>query len=282
MSIHKNTTPVILAGGRIDPEFGAFTGVSHTSQLMFQGQTILERTLHAIKQSGLSNKPILVSSLHDPDEDRYSLLPDQGDLADNVLAALYVAPTKRIVTISTDLPLITASVISELLTRMSGEERRLKREIDFCYSVSEVSRCDVIMPGMKHTAMTFKEGGSYTGGNIMLVSKDAVADKVFVEKVLKARKSKRDLSKLIIKNGICKHPIAVAPFMTMVLKGMKKVQGKPLATRAFPFEKMGSLVSAFTGVKCAVVQAAPQIACDIDSLESWHLLLEHHPEKVLH
>ncbi len=106
-----------------------------------------------------------------------------GDLIDNVKAGLAGTSTEYVLVCASDIPLVTVDVMSHLLAEC------LRQGADFCYPVSTKEDCDRMFPGVHRTYLRLRDG-TFTGGNVMFVRKEALVNAwPLIEKMLTYRKS---------------------------------------------------------------------------------------------
>lgn len=114
--------------------------------------------------------------------DQVRLVEPGPSLFDNVQIGLKVAATEYAVICASDVPLVTAAILEDLL------DRCLSTGADFCYPVSGKEDCDRAFPGVTRTYAALREG-QFTGGNVFFV-KRAVVERAWpmVEKMIAYRK----------------------------------------------------------------------------------------------
>lgn len=269
--ISESATPVILAGGEIDSELGRSAGVKHTSHLVIREDTIFSHTLAVIEKGEFSEKPIVVSS-HHPASERYHLIPDQGGLWPNIKAALEAADTDHIVTHASDMPYLRHIDVDKALRKMEvvvNKQGRGRYGIDFCYGVANPADCKKLID-MERTSYRFRKGDEYTGVNVMLVSQRVLQIEDLAEEVLSYRKNKRMLVKTLLSYGFKHHLPAMVPFSLDLYRGWRHK-----TSTVMRYKKLPGLISAITGMRCAVIDCEPRLAIDVDNLEQWEIAQQH-------
>ena len=114
---------------------------------------------------------------------RVVLVDPGGDLMENVKKGLSAATTECVLVCASDIPLVTAEVVEDLLSRS------LQSGADFCYPVSSKEDCERTFPGVKRTYVTLRDG-TFTGGNMFFVRKSVVERAwPMAEKMIGYRKS---------------------------------------------------------------------------------------------
>jgi hypothetical protein len=101
---------------------------------------------------------------------------------DNIEAAVAELPgARQILTVASDLPLLTPKVISAFLDRCSGE-------VDFYYPVVPQAAVEGRFPGARKTYVKVVDG-TFCGGSVILFDPEALGRiRPFVEHVIAARK----------------------------------------------------------------------------------------------
>lgn len=113
-----------------------------------------------------------------------NIIEGTGSIVSNILLALENFPEdKKILIVTSDIPMITSEAIEDFIERC-GES-----DADLCYSIVDKKVNDMKYPGIRRTYARLWEG-RFTGGNVFYFN-PAVKDKCkdFVEKMLEYRKS---------------------------------------------------------------------------------------------
>ncbi|NLT94962.1 MAG: NTP transferase domain-containing protein [Clostridia bacterium] len=109
----------------------------------------------------------------------------------NALENLDVKDESRILIVTSDIPLITGSIIDDFLKRCSGEEG------DVIYPIISKSLNQIKFPGVERTYVKLRDG-IYTGGNIFLVNPRIIKPCALkAEEVVMLRKSPLKLANYI-------------------------------------------------------------------------------------
>lgn len=157
-------------------------------------------------------------------------------LFDNVQIGLAKVQTEYALICASDIPLVTPAILDDLL------DRCLESGADFCYPVSSKEDCDKVFPGVERTYVALKEG-TFTGGNVFFVRKDAVQNAwPMVNKMIEYRKKPLKMA------GV----LGVGLLVKLVLKVAKVSE----------FEKrVGDLLNLKPK---AILNASPEIGVDVD------------------
>ena len=168
---------IITAGGRLKPNNPLFleTGVSQKSLIPIAGKKMIQWVIDAIVGSHNIDHLIVVGLKEgdvDPGSKPIHYIADHGSIVDNVLAGMEVvkqiAPQDyKILLSSSDIPLITTEIVDEFI------DLCLKKEGHIHYTVIEEKTMEARFPNSKRTFTRLK-GGSYSGGDLMMVDTRAV------------------------------------------------------------------------------------------------------------
>jgi GTP:adenosylcobinamide-phosphate guanylyltransferase len=89
---------------------------------------------------------------------------DTGSFFENLEAAMQPFKTdKRVIIVSSDIPMITGEVVDDFVNRC------INTDADLCYPIVEKSLNESLFPGFKRTYVRLKEG-TFTGGNIFYIN----------------------------------------------------------------------------------------------------------------
>ncbi|MCM8901378.1 NTP transferase domain-containing protein [Caldicoprobacter algeriensis] len=89
---------------------------------------------------------------------------DTGSFFENLEAAMQPFKTnKRVIIVSSDIPMITGKVVDDFVNRC------INTDADLCYPIVEKSLNESLFPGFKRTYVRLKEG-TFTGGNIFYIN----------------------------------------------------------------------------------------------------------------
>lgn len=109
---------------------------------------------------------------------------DRGSFFENLEAAMQPFKTdRRVIIISSDIPMITGQVVDDFVNRC------INADADLCYPIVEKSLNESMFPGFKRTYVRLKEG-TFTGGNMFYVN-PAIIDKCrqFATRLVEYRKT---------------------------------------------------------------------------------------------
>ncbi|GIV15865.1 MAG: hypothetical protein KatS3mg022_1300 [Armatimonadota bacterium] len=183
-------TAVVLAGGQSKPELLAATGVTNRALLQIEGETMLARVAHALRQSGAVERVLVVGNVTPPEG--CPALPDTGDFVENVLqATAAVAEQDYILYATADTPFLTPQAVRDFVARS------LQSGADMCYPIIPLELCRQRFPNMPRTALSLREG-TFTGGNLLLVRAGVVRRQAeLLRRAFAARKSVWALAKIL-------------------------------------------------------------------------------------
>lgn len=183
-------TAVVLAGGQSKPELVAVAGVPNRALLQIEGQTMLSRVVHALRESGVVERVLVVGNVTPPEG--CLALPDTGDFVENVLQVAASVPEEEyILYATTDIPFLTPQAVADFVTR------GLRSGADMCYPIIPLELCRQRFPNMPRTALSLREG-AFTGGNLLLVRAGVVRRQAeLLRRAFAARKSVWALARIL-------------------------------------------------------------------------------------
>lgn len=246
------TYDVILpAAGRISGEFAAETGTEVKALIELAGQTVIERTLEAVRATGRVARVVVVGPAeltgHPSVRSADVVLPEGASAPDNVFQALEWLRSDcgqhspRVLIVTTDLPFLNATALTQFIESCPPEP-------DVCLPVIDRHAFEARFPGSVNEYVRLRDG-EWTLGCAMLVRPQVVAgNRLYLERVFAARKSQLGMAMLL---GM--------PFIIRFLTGRLTVEH--IERRA------GQLIRA-TGV--AIEGCSPDLAYDIDRIEHYH------------
>lgn len=179
---------IVLAGGTEDDNWAKQHGVQNKAFLPINDLPMINYVVAALRECSRVEQIIVVGpvdALVDllPYEGiRY--LPEQGDIIDNVLAAVQELPQdKKVLICTSDIPMLTPEALSALFDAVS------ERDADLYYPIINRVDCEKRYPGVRRTYVKLKNG-SFTGGNIVVVNpKQAIPLAQVFRKLVTERKN---------------------------------------------------------------------------------------------
>lgn len=159
---------IVLAGGTKDDEWARRHGVNNKAFLPINDLPMITYVVAALRECPRIDQIIVVGPVDALTDllpsDGIRVLPEQGDIVDNVLTAVQELPQDRKVLVCTsDIPMLTPEALSALFEAVS------EREADLYYPIINRVDCEKRYPGVKRTYLKLKNG-SFTGGNIIIVN----------------------------------------------------------------------------------------------------------------
>ncbi len=153
---------VILAGAPAEPDMVEDGENISRAMVRIGSKTMLQWIVDALKSASTIGKIVVVG---DVEADGVSLVvqSSSGFLENLMQGVLSCGHENPVLVMSSDIPLITAEAVDDFVGRA------LATEADMCYPIITRESCEDKYPGLKRTCLKTKEG-TFTGGNIMLVS----------------------------------------------------------------------------------------------------------------
>lgn len=197
-----NVNAILPAGGRIDGRFAAETGVNVKALIFIDGRTVLERTLDALRATGVVDRIIVIGPKeiadHKASEKADAVLPEGGNSGPaNILRGiewLYKENgnkyDKRAFIITTDLPFLNPQVITAFLDACPSDA-------DLCAPLVHKDDFEARFPGSDNIYVRLMDG-EWTMGSSFLVNPEAIhRNRDVIERVFAVRKSQIGMARLL-------------------------------------------------------------------------------------
>jgi len=230
---------VILAGN--NQADLARINVSNKALLSICGRPMIEYVVDALRRSSLIHDISIVG----PVEPLKACLggridyyfEDTGSFFENLEEAMQpFKADKRVIIVSSDIPMITVQVVDDFVNRC------INTDADLCYPIVEKGLNESLFPGFKRTYVRLKEG-TFTGGNMFYIN-PAIFDQC------------RQFAALLIEYR--KTPWKIAGILGLDLLML-------LALGRLSISKVEQRFSEILGIKgVAIISPFPQLANDVD------------------
>jgi CTP:molybdopterin cytidylyltransferase MocA len=185
------TVAVLLAGGPASDPIARRYGVPTKAHLPWQGGTLAQGVVSALRASGAVDRIVYVGNPPDGVGDLDADLPAGDRLGDSLALGLGAAQTfhpGRLLLVTADLPWLTGGDIARFVATAP--------RAGLVYSVVRRAAVEERFPGQRRTYVRLAEG-SFTGGNLLLLAPETVPTLLpFVERVARGRKNPLLLSTL--------------------------------------------------------------------------------------
>ncbi|HIP96895.1 MAG TPA: hypothetical protein EYH32_06735 [Anaerolineae bacterium] len=184
---------VVIAGGDLGARDALldYTGVPKKALIPIAGRAMVHHVVEALAGCPLIRR-IVVVGLEPTEEVQFTVpvhyVADQGQMLENALTGMehliaMEPQVEQIVFSAADIPLITAEIVGWFV------ETCLGMEADVFYSIVERSVMEKRFPGSGRSFRTLRDG-SFAGGDLYMVSREAVAANLeFVRGLLASRKN---------------------------------------------------------------------------------------------
>lgn len=190
---------ILPAGGTIPSEFAAIVGTENKALISFEGKTILERTLIALKESGFVHRTTVIGTPEVLESQSVKqvdfLLPATGSGPTNILSGLkHISsqpnPPAKVLIVTTDLPFLSCRVISDFV-------KNCPTDSDICVPLITKTQYDTKFPGSGATFIPLRDN-TWTAGCAYLMDVTAFQSALpQIEKVFENRKSKLGMVRLL-------------------------------------------------------------------------------------
>lgn len=244
---------LVLAGGRLPPEFAQRAGQEVKALLDFRGRTLAEIVLRALREAPLVGRIVLIGpaplkealdpSLYD------EFLLEGASGPENVFRGLEaLKEQEQVVVSSSDLPLVGASAFEDMI-------RRTPPQAEVLYPYFRREEVEALFPGRRKTYIRSLDG-TLTGGNALVLSPRAILrQKERVEAIFAARKK-----------PLCLLRMFGAAFLLKGLVGRLRVAD---------LERKASHIM---GCRClGLAGCSPLLALDVDCWEDWEYVQRWEP-----
>ncbi len=240
---------ILPAGGRVPDDFAAEAGTSVKALIELGGQSVLERTLVALAQTGRVRRSVVIGGeeVHAHPASRLAgeILPEGASGPDNIYRGLesllaQPEPPDKVLIVTTDLPFLSAELINDFLAKAPLEK-------DICLPLIRQSAFLERFPGAGATFVKLRDE-NWTAGCVYTLDTQALMRcRPHIERVFENRKSKLGMAKLL-------GPAFVLKFVCNRLT-LGDVQRKI------------QQITRCDGVP--VPESPPELAYDIDSLDEY-------------
>lgn len=192
---------VLPAGGRISGQFAEEAGVSVKALIEIDGRTVLQRTLDAVRATGLVNRAIVIGpreiANHPCAKSADAVIPEGGDSGPaNILRGLeYLRETDgahadRVLILTTDLPFLTPESIREFTDRCPSDAA-------FCAPLVSRAAFEDRYPGSGNRYVKLADGQWTMGGAFLVDPESIEANRDNIEASFQARKSQIAMARLL-------------------------------------------------------------------------------------
>lgn len=243
---------VVLAGSTNNGPLKECSQVSHEALIPIGNKTMVEHVVDALLQARKVKRVLIIGPVDDLSglalDRRISTAASCGGILENIEAGLKKMPgEKRILLVTSDIPLLTPQAVDDFL-RLCGDMSG-----DLYYPVIGKAVVESKYPGTRRTYVRLKEG-TFTGGNLFLLN-PAVYKKCVENgrKIINLRKSPIGLCRLL------------------GLKFVVKFLMRSLTLREAE-EKVSQLLGGIKGV--VVISKHPEVGVDVDKPGDFELALK--------
>ena len=244
---------ILPAGGTIPPEFAQQVGTSNKALIQFEGRTILERVIDALRASGQVRRIAVIG----PDEVRAAstgadlILPQGSTGPDNILRGLEALasqpdPPSKVLVVTTDLPFLTPEIVNRFIDQCPK---------DVAITVPLISKTEFQQrfPGCECSFIRLRDD-TWTAGCMYILDVQALRDaKPYIDKIFEVRKSKVGMAKLLgvgfLYNFLTR--TLTVPDVERKIQTMLHCTGK------------------------AIMHSPPELAYDIDDMSDYQYALSH-------
>lgn len=187
---------VIPAGGRLEDDFAREAGASVKALISLGGQTILARTVSALRESGRVEKIVVVG----PDEVREAaagadeVLGEGASGPQNIFRGLErlreIGTSRRVLIVTGDLPFLSPQVVADFLDACSDEAQ-------VCLPALRRPEFEARFPNVRGEYVRLRDGEWTLGCAFLVDGSKLLQRRAAIESVFEARKSQWAMAKLL-------------------------------------------------------------------------------------
>lgn len=239
------TTTIVLAGGTLDPEWQARTGVMYRALVPLNGVPMYLHVVRALRQVPEINEILVVGEV--PEDEGYRVVPPAENVIANVQRGLEHSSHESVLFATADIPFLTPKGVQFFLNQS------LQSGVMLTYAVVPADACRQKFPQLKRTTVRLKEG-EVTGGNLFWAQRTIAL---------------RELPRLEALYNARKQPIKLAIQFGFGLL-VRFVLAQTVSPKWLSIAQIERRAQQILGVPVkAILTPYPEIGTDIDRLEHW-------------
>jgi GTP:adenosylcobinamide-phosphate guanylyltransferase len=244
---------ILPAGGTIPPEFAQHVGTSNKALIPFEGRTILERVIEALRESGRVRRIAVTGpqEVHAAGAKADMILPPGETGPDNIMRGLDALakqpePPKKVLVVTTDLPFLTPEIVNRFIDQCPTD-------VDITVPLVSKAEFQQRFPDCECSFIRLRDD-TWTAGCMYILDVQALRNaKPYIDKIFEVRKSKVGMAKLLGAGFLYK-------FLTKTLT-VPDVERK--------------IVTMLHCSGKAVMHSPPELAYDIDDLADYEYAMKH-------
>jgi GTP:adenosylcobinamide-phosphate guanylyltransferase len=244
---------ILPAGGTIPPDFAQQVGTSNKALIQFEGRTILERVIDALRASGRVRRIAVIGPEEvRPASSNADLVLQQGATGpDNIMRGLEALasqpdPPPKVLVVTTDLPFLTPDVINRFIDSCPIN-------VDITVPLISKTEFHQRFPECHCTFIRLRDD-TWTAGCMYILDVQALRDaKPYIDRIFEVRKSKVGMAKLLGTGFLYKFltKTLTVPDVEAKIQAMLHCSGK------------------------AIMHSPPELAYDIDDFSDYEYALKH-------
>ncbi len=190
---------ILPAGGQIDAEFAAKVGTTNKALIQIDGQTILERTIKALQETGRVGRIVVAGTDEVKNSESaklaYRVVSSGSSGPESILNGLKFLlaeanPPSKVVVVTSDLPFLTPALLTDFIDSCPIN-------MDLCLPLITKEQYQARFPHSASTFISLKDD-TWTAGNVYLIDVKALENSMpHLEKIFLVRKSKLGMAKLL-------------------------------------------------------------------------------------
>lgn len=190
---------IIPAGGKIDGQFSRIVGTDRKPLITLQGETVIERTIKALRDSKLVRRIVVVGPnevlAHSGVADSDGRVPEGTTGPQNIYKGLDWLmssnfPPERVMIVTADLPFVTGETFRAF-------EKLCPPEGDFCVPLVSEESFHEGFPRAPATFVTLQDGTWTTGCAYIARTQALIRINEHVDRIFQRRKSKIGMARLL-------------------------------------------------------------------------------------
>lgn len=161
----RAATAVILASGKVEKGILAARNQRNRALIPFNGKPMYRYVVDALKAAKVSEIIIVGHDIPKANEGEYRVVPGDRTLTQSLHNGCEATHFTDLLVCTVDLPFLTGEAVTDFMDEANETGKEL------CYGAVELACCHEAYPGLKRTHITFDDGMTLTGGNLVYLKK---------------------------------------------------------------------------------------------------------------
>jgi GTP:adenosylcobinamide-phosphate guanylyltransferase len=187
---------VILAGAPNTGNLQQFSAAQYEAEIEIDGRPMLDYIIMALKEVTVMGRIVVTGPEQVLSEQSRALIYKRVEAGQSMIDSLVrglniLGGESAVLVVTSDIPLLTKEAVEDFLANCQ------KCRGDVYYSFISKENCEARYPGVSRTYVKLQEG-TFTGGNIVLISQKVIRDNIdMLKKAVNMRKKPMQLGSLL-------------------------------------------------------------------------------------